>query len=384
MAANPPVIFVTVTDYTTVPNTRPTILTKDHPVVHVTLTSYTTVPAIKNTNLRASLGILSHTSIDGISATSVLDTTAFSSTSSTGQPTSPPAPISADRSHPNNTVPALLLLWLVLIVLFFLCTLIFFAWRFARGHCTHCAEKDKRIQRLEQGLPVDPITKDMVRDRENTGPTPDRTSVTNSSIPAISAGSLMANREKTRSENHANTLLRLEGRSTPPDADALNKEFDTVKPSLWRRTVNIYGKKNYGRPPDEKRGADGKDWKGQDKKTTHAGPSAAVPAPVAQYNPYIYNVAAPSRGYHDFYDSGTCQAYNAYSEDTQRLTSGTIPCNYPAVRYEPDARKMEDVSLDEPMRKHQYKTRTANYGRLTPLNPQQYSYPETGHNERFF
>ncbi|KAL1599842.1 hypothetical protein SLS60_007647 [Paraconiothyrium brasiliense] len=69
------------------------------------------------------------------------------------------------------------MLWLVFIALFFLGALLYFAWRFARGHCPDCESRDADIIWLKKRLAnKEDITPAMVQQRETlpTNPSRDR------------------------------------------------------------------------------------------------------------------------------------------------------------------------------------------------------------------
>ncbi|KAJ4354345.1 uncharacterized protein N0V89_006080 [Didymosphaeria variabile] len=91
----------------------------------------------------------------------------------TGWPT--PAPQEATEKYPNNTLPILMLLWLIFIALFFLGALIYFAWRLARGHCPDCESRDTEIVWLKKRLAnKEEITPAMVQQRETPSTNPYR------------------------------------------------------------------------------------------------------------------------------------------------------------------------------------------------------------------
>ncbi|KAL5419729.1 hypothetical protein PMIN03_000332 [Paraphaeosphaeria minitans] len=99
-------------------------------------------------------------------------TTSISSSSSTPNPDLPtgwPTPEPAVEKHYNNTLPILMILWLVLTVLFFLGALIYFAWRFARGHCADCDLKTAEIIHLKTRLAGrETVTQAMVNQPETS------------------------------------------------------------------------------------------------------------------------------------------------------------------------------------------------------------------------
>ncbi|OAG01083.1 uncharacterized protein CC84DRAFT_1180153 [Paraphaeosphaeria sporulosa] len=112
------------------------------------------------------------TSTFSSSITSSLSSSSSSSTRSRpipnpGLPTGWRTPEPAVEKHYNDVLPILMILWLVFIALFFLGALVYFAWRFARGHCADCNLKTAEVIHLKAQLAGrNSVTSGMVKQRE--------------------------------------------------------------------------------------------------------------------------------------------------------------------------------------------------------------------------
>ncbi|KAF2450139.1 hypothetical protein P171DRAFT_502491 [Karstenula rhodostoma CBS 690.94] len=199
MASNRITVVVTVTDYTTVFPTSLHTTSIPDATTTLTLTEYTTIwPAssLRTPISDATSSSLAHTTGEPSSAGTTSPLSVHSCTRSSSasspmtsssllskpnneqQPAVPvpvpapapapaPAPIPAFPSHYNNALPVLMILCLILIALFFLGALIYFAWRLARGHCADCDLKTADIVHLKQRLAgTETVTPEMVRQRE--------------------------------------------------------------------------------------------------------------------------------------------------------------------------------------------------------------------------
>lgn len=163
-------VLVTVTEYTTVyPESLPTIVSSEIPTLTRSLGS-----SIQSSSLRVSSSIagaseLTHVILpSGISSSTLSTSHAIPSSSlpssailtgTTGIPPlptafDPPQPKNAtDGEHfewhsPNNTLLIIFSVALILIALLYIIALLYFVWRYARGHCESCSAKDNEIKKL--------------------------------------------------------------------------------------------------------------------------------------------------------------------------------------------------------------------------------------------
>ena len=370
MADNPSTVVVTVTDYTTVyPTALPSITDlESFPIVAPIQTSVklsstfsasqpsTLLPSVRSSqsstfvtvpsssgSLQDSTSLSTPTS-RASNVTSTVSAASSKSTASTESSTSTAPPGNLVEKHPDNSVPILMLVVLILVA-FFLCgALLYFVYCFFFGERKDCRDKTAEIIRLKKRLgphmareratsppmsgsnpansnfdevslePGEEITLPrevyergvrIVKAEKKATSSPssdarsDPFSYDGASIPQVSTASAdsLHWRRLTEEQNRAQALHEL----TRPHPETLDESFEEIKLPFWKRTLARTGITNYGRPPGVPRPVH-QDLAGRDKAPgtslrTASNPGPAPPPPTVPtavhradgINPYHYN-----------------------------------------------------------------------------------------------
>lgn len=476
MATNQNTVFVTVTDYITVyPTAAPSVTNveafpsiqssvpnlESFPFVTLTQTpieptsiSFTLLASTFKTSVRSSLSSSTLTTISSLSSSSSLqDSTSLStrssqssiatslltrtsqvssatsfstrtsqsssaiSTASTESSTPTAPPTNYVEKHPNNAVPILMLVFLVLVA-FFLCgALLYFAYGYLRGKCRECQAKTAEIRRLQRCLRPGMIREGVCPMQMNSHKTEDsnvntislepgeeitipravyergvrildaekKTGSQPSSdaksdpfiydrapLPRVSTASTDSLHWRTLSEeqNRAQALHDM----TRPHPETLDQSFEEVRLPFWKRTIGRAGVTNYGRPAGVRRPVD-QDFAGRDKTPgtglrTVSNPGSAPAPPTAptavhyagEPKPYGYRSSTGSADARPIRPASSVYSQPGLEDSSEEYITIVLAPPSPrtaALEEAEQARLME-------LRSQRRKWRTNDYGVLSP------------------
>lgn len=463
MATNQSTVFVTVTDYITVyPTAAPSVTNlESFPPIQSSVTNVETFPLIQSsvpnlesfpfvtltqtpveptsisftllastfkTSVRPSLSCSTLTTISSLSSSSSLqDSTSLStqtsqsssliSTASTGSSAPSASPTNRVEKHPNNAVPILMLVFLILIAFFFCGALLYFAYGYLRGKCRECQAKTAEIRRLQRCLrpgmiregvypmqmssrkpedsnvntislePGEEITlphavyergvRILNAEKKNgSQPSSDAKSdpfiYDRAPIPRVSTASTDSLHWRTLSEeqNRAQALHDM----TRPHPETLDQSFEEVRLPFWKRTIGRAGVTNYGRPAGVGRPVD-QDFAGRDKTSgtrlrtaSNPGPAPAPPTvPTAVHHadrpePYGYRSSTGSADTRRIRPASSVYSQPGLEDSSEEYITIALAPPTPRTAALEEAEQARFMELSSQRRKW----RTNEYGVLSP------------------